>query len=177
MRWLWLFLLPLHTANAGVPLVVKVEPGVSSVSVSCPDGNVQTQEVKNNQVSFDIVPKNCTVSITKKVGKVNNTGVWFCSERGCELNVPPHKKVENADGRVNLIFLDSAKASTIELSCSGYRERTPIEDFTAVFDDVPLDDCTVYAKGGTTAKSQPLGWGTHVCTISGPTLICQSYKP
>ena len=177
MRWLWLLLLPFHTANAGVPLVVKVEPGVSSVSVHCPDGVVQTQDVKANQVSFDLVPKDCKISITKKVGQVNNTGVWFCSERGCELDVPPHKKVQDADGRVNLIFLDAGKASTIELSCSGYRQRTPIEDHTAVFNGVPKDDCTVYAKGGTTAKSQPLTWGTHACTISGPTLICQIYKP
>ena len=177
MRLLWLLLLPFHSATAGVPLVITVPKDVDKVTVTCPDGTVQTEEVKNGQVSLDLVPENCAVSVTKKVGTVNSSGEWHCSETRCTMNVPPHKKVEDAPGRVNLIFLDSGKATTIELSCSGYRQRTPIVDHTAVFNEVPKDDCTVYAKGGSTAKSQPLNWGTYACTILGPTLLCQDYKP
>ena len=175
MTWFWLLTLPLHSASASVPLVLNVEADVSTVTLTCPTGSQDTKPEVNGQVSFDIVPTNCDVSLTKRIGQVNSVGEYMCDSRGCTLQVPPHKPVQDADGRVNLIFLDSGNASMIELSCSGYRERSKIYDFTAVFDDVPKDECTVYAKGGTTAKSQPLGWGTYACTISGPTLICQKY--
>jgi len=176
MIWLWMFIWLVTPVQAGVPLVLKIDKEFESVRIQCPDGISETQRVSNGQVTFDVLPKGCTVSVTKKIGTVNSNGTWSCTERGCTLDIPPHKPVENADGRVNLIFLDSGKATTIELSCSNYRQRTKIEDHTAVFNGAPKGDCTVYAKGGTTAKSQPLQWGTYVCTISGPTLVCQTYK-
>jgi len=176
MTLFWLLALTFQPAQAGVPLVIKVESGVELVTIACSDGHVQTEEVKNGSVSLDLLPKNCVISATRRIGMVNSPGEWTCNVRGCSLDVPPHKEVADADGRINLIFLDAGAASTIELSCTGYRERTPIEDFTATFNGVPKEECTVYAKGGTTAKSQPLSWGTHVCTISGPTLICQPYR-
>lgn len=177
MTWLWTFIWLLSPVHAGVPLVLKVNKDFESVTIQCPDGLVETQMVSDGQVSFDVLPKGCSVSATKTIGSINSTGTWSCTDRGCTLDVPPHKPVQNADGRINLVFLDSGKASTIELSCSNYRQRSKIEDYTVVFNGAPAGDCTVYAKGGTTAKSQPIQWGTYVCTISGPTLVCQNYKP
>ena len=177
MFWLWIISGLVAPAQAGVPLVVNVDKGLEAVTIRCPNGIEETQKVANGQVSFDMLVEGCSIAVTKTIGSVKSNGTWTCTERGCSLDVPPHAPVTNADGRVNLIFLDSGKASTIELSCSGYRQRTKIADHTAIFEGAPKGDCTVYAKGGTTAKSQPVQWGTYVCTIAGPTLVCQNYKP
>jgi hypothetical protein len=176
MNWIWLLSLPLQTANASVPLVINVEPEVVSVTLDCPNGAGETKKPEKGQVQFDVLPKDCSVLLTQSSGAISGTGEWVCNSRGCLLEVPPHKPIEDANGRVNLIFLDSGNASSIQINCTGYRQRSAIEDYTVVFNDVPIGECTVYAKGGSSAKSQPLTWGTYACTISGPTLICQKYK-
>jgi hypothetical protein len=172
----WLFLIS-QSGWAGVPLVIKVAPEINEVTVRCTDGQVHTKTVQNGEISLDILPTSCAVSVTQRIGEVNKTGTWHCTPRGCTLEVPPHKPVTNGAGRINLIFLDAGAASSIELSCAGYRKRQSIDDFTVVFNDTPKEPCTAYAKGGSTAKSQPLTWGTYACTLTGPTLLCQAYKP
>ena len=174
MKWIGLLFFT-TTAQADVPVVIKVDDDVQAIKVSCPDGTDQFHTPSAGKVTLDMLPKDCTVFALRKLGVIQSVGEWTCTSQGCFLDVPPHKPVTNADGRVNLIFLNHGNAKTMELSCSGYRERTGIDDFTATFDGVPKGDCVVYAKGGSTAKSQPLGWGTYACTLSGPALICQPY--
>lgn len=177
MFWICISLL-LQVAWADVPLTIRVDEGLETVTLICPDGRNEVKPVENGTVTFDQPPESCEVKVTRSIGTVDRAGTWACSTNGCTLEVPPHAPVSDGPGKINLIFLDSGKATTIELACpGGYRNRESIKDFTTVFDEVPKGECTVYAKGGSTAKFHPIGWGTHACTVAGPTLLCQPYKP
>lgn len=155
-------------------LQIKIDdPAVSEVLLACADGEFRA-EVRDGYASFMRSPSACQVHLIQRVGEIDAAGQWRCSAAGCALADVEHRPVSDADGRINVIINTEIPASTtLELTCPGsYRQRERIELNTAVFEDVPADECTLLFKGGVPAKYRPMRWGTYYCGLSGSTVIC-----
>ncbi|HHO51947.1 MAG TPA: hypothetical protein ENK18_13965 [Deltaproteobacteria bacterium] len=149
------------------------DPKIAEVVLACADGELRA-EVRDGLASFMRSPSACQVHLIQRIGEIDAPGRWRCSTRGCSLQDVEHRPITNADGRINVIInTEIPPSTTLELTCPGsYRRRERIELNTAVFEDVPADECTLLFKGGVPAKYRPMTWGTYYCGLSGNTVIC-----
>jgi hypothetical protein len=84
-----------------------------------------------------------------------------------------HKTIESAAGRVTVVITDNS-TTLLELKCpSGYRQRSRVETNTAVFENVPEEECEMFWKGGSVpAKAREIRPGTWYCQATGGTGVC-----
>ena len=70
---------------------------------------------------------------------------------------------------------DTSRFTSAEIKCeTGFRDRAHFIGRTAIFTDVPHDECTVFFKGGAPAKTSIRGGEKKNCTFSGATTDCQT---
>lgn len=166
------------TAHAGAPLSITVtDSRVLAVVLDC-GGSTMKAVVKSGKADFSEVPHgSCTVDFVRKSGTISGAGEWTCSLDTCTQEDVQHLEIKDADGRLNVVVSDLPDSTTLELKCpNGFRERAHVKVNTAIFDNVPNEQCTLYFKGGVPAKYNPLNWGTYYCSISGTTAVCSKKK-
>lgn len=175
MTWFTLAL-SLSGAEARAPLEIEVtDPKVLAVVLECGRETMKSM-VKEGVATFPEAPRNtCTVNFVRKSGTLNQPGRWICGLDGCTQEDVHHREISDAVGRINVVMTREIDASaSLELTCSGsgYRERRNIEENTAVFDNVPDEDCLLLFKGGVPARYNRIRWGTYYCSLTGTTAVC-----
>lgn len=70
---------------------------------------------------------------------------------------------------------DAGHNHSVELVCpqAGYRARAPLAEGRAELNGAPVEDCTLYFKGGVPAQFSPVRGGDQlVCTLVATTAVC-----
>lgn len=70
---------------------------------------------------------------------------------------------------------DAGHNHSVELVCpqAGYRDRAPLAEGLAELNGAPVEDCTLYFKGGVPAQFTPVRGGEQlVCTLVATTAVC-----
>jgi hypothetical protein len=171
-----LILLLASPAMAEPPLLIRVGDDVSHIELDC-GGKKIREKVIDNIASFGIAPKECTVTLIKPSGVTEYNGTWACNEKGCALEVPPHRPISNAEGRVNFVLLSGVTATQLEMVCQGgYRKRASVVEHTVTFDDMPSETCIVHFKGGQPARFPTVNAGkSYKCSVTGTIAVCNDY--
>lgn len=162
-------------AHASAPLELTVtDPNVIAVVLEC-GGETKKAVVKAGKASFLELPKSgCEVHFIRRSGYIGAPGQWTCGLEGCSQQSIHHLQVDNEPGRVNVILTQAtAPSAALEITCpSGYRNRVPVRENTAVFEDVPQEECILHFKGGVPARYTGMRWGTWHCALTGTTAVC-----
>ena len=157
------------------PLEVQIDDAsVLAVILECGGGTQLKAMVRDGVARFAQVPHTaCSVNLLKRGGTIDSPGKWTCTLNDCSQNEVHHLDVINADGRINVVLPGLPPGANIEVQCpDGYRQRSPVVENTASFEDVPQDRCTLMVKGAVPARFSPITWGTWFCTLTGTTAVC-----
>jgi len=169
----WLLIL-LDPASAADPVQIDItDPSARKVVLDC-EGKIIEAPVRNGKVSFTQANGKCEVMLLSRVGVLDGPAQYTCGQDGCVQRDVIHKDIVEADNRITVVITDSS-TTLLELICpSGYRQRSRVETNTAVFDNVPTEDCNLLWKGGSIpAKARKLRTGTWYCQATSGTGVCK----
>ena len=171
----------LALAALATDLQIAVEADVTHVALTCGTERLEQAVARlpdgRAGVTFPIRPgRECDVTLTKKVGSIEQIGVWRCESRGCAQESAGGRDLGQVPaGTIKLLFVSETTHNQAELSCpSGYRERADLVDQVATFTGVPADgNCTINFKGGPPLKYVGLASGAWECHIVSNTPVCR----
>jgi len=157
------------------PLEVRVaDQAVQAIVLDCGGGNTLKANVIDGLAVFSRVPHTaCKVLQVREGGIIDSPGKWSCTLDECTQDDVHHTDVLNAPGRINIVLPGLPPGASIEVQCTaGYRDRQRVVDNTTVFNDVPVDQCTMLVKGAIPARFSPISEGTWYCRLTGTTAVC-----
>jgi hypothetical protein len=166
----WLFIL---SAVAG-ETSIAVPAGVDLVRLRCGTGPVEELPVVAGRVTTRVDPsRTCDVEFVQRSGSLKLWGSWTCSPGTCAEQKGPI--TELAPGELQITVSDAFNATALELNCrGGYRQRTPLTDYSGSFMSVPAgDDCTVSFKGGAPGQFRGIRPGAWQCDKQGTAVFCK----
>ncbi len=168
---MWLWIAPF--VWAGEMEITVTDPAVTEVHLAC-DGQQLRAPVVDGVARFPGTLVNCTVSLFSTVGRLDRNDRYVCGMTGCQRRGIEHREVASDPNRVTIILTD-ASARLLELRCpSGYRERAPVTQNTAVFDGVPEgEDCDLWWKNAAPGRGRKIRPGTWFCQNNGGTGVCR----
>ncbi|MBT3221643.1 MAG: hypothetical protein HN348_21405, partial [Proteobacteria bacterium] len=75
---------------------------------------------------------------------------------------------------ITIKITDGTKFTSLEVKCqNGFRARGSFSGGSATVQSVPIEDCTVFFKGGAPAKTAIRGGQTKSCSFEGATSNCR----
>ena len=165
----------LTQAAFAAPIEITVtDSAVERVLFTCDEGSFEAK-VHLGKAQLPERVTNCKLQMVRKAGVISGPGTYTCDLNACKMDQVEHKPVSDAPGRVNIIVTGAYQAQALELTCTdGFRERSAIETNTAIFNDVPTSDCTLFFKqGGPPAKYRGVTAGkTYFCSVNGAAAVC-----